>query len=163
AWVGSASDRDGRWDVYAVHPDGTGLIRVTARRTAMPPHLAASRDGNWLAIVGGARSIVFDRDGHRRLRPGGDAYAKALVDDNGKVGQVPAEGGSLRSPDGKFAVVVSERGEFRVAPSRGGRARRLARGATGPTWSPDGRWLAFSLPVGGPNYDPTLDLAVPRP
>ncbi|TMK56754.1 MAG: hypothetical protein E6G60_17670 [Actinobacteria bacterium] len=118
AWVVFASDRDGRWDVYAVHPDGTGLIRVTTRRWDMLPHVAASPDGNWLAIVTGARSIVFDRDGRRHLRPGGDAYAKALVDDNGKVGQVPAEGGSLRSPDGKFAVVVSERGEFRVVSAR---------------------------------------------
>src|SRR2546423_6198498 len=163
AWVVFASDRDGRWDVYAVHPDGTGLIRVTAGRWDSLPHLAASPDGNWLAIVTGARSIVFDRDGHRHLRPGGDAYAKALVDEKGKVGQVPAEGGSLRSPDGKFEVVVSERGDFRVAPARGGRAHRLARTATGPAWSPDARWLAFSVPAGGPSYDPILDLAVARP
>ena len=41
-WIVFASDRDGRWDVYAVHPDGTGLIRVTARREEMPPLLASS-------------------------------------------------------------------------------------------------------------------------
>src|SRR6266571_2409247 len=100
SWVVFASDRDGRWDVYAVHPDGTGLIRVTARRTGTSPHLAASPDGDWLAIV------------------------------------------------------ASDRGVFRVAPAGGGPARRLARGATGPAWSPDGRWLAFSVPVGGPEYEP---------
>jgi hypothetical protein len=162
-WVVFTSDRDGRWDVYAVHPDRTGLIRVTSRRTAMSPHLATSPDGHWLAIVAGSRSLVVDRDGRRHLRRGGDAYAKATIDDNGKVGQLRAEGGSLPSPDGKYAVVVDDRGEFRVAPARGGPARRIARGATGPAWSPDGHWLAFSLPAGGPSYEPILDLAVARP
>jgi hypothetical protein len=39
-WVVFASDRDGRWDVYAAHPDGSGLIRVSARRDESSPQLA---------------------------------------------------------------------------------------------------------------------------
>ena len=64
-----ASDRDGRWDVYAVHPNGTGLIRVTAQREEMAPLLASSPKGEKLAIVNSAGTTVVDASGTRTTRP----------------------------------------------------------------------------------------------
>jgi TolB protein len=52
------------------------------------------------------------------------------------------------SPDGRHVACVSFAraggfGALFVMPFAGGHARRLAARASGPAWSPDGRWLAY--------------------
>jgi len=98
-WVVFASDRDGRWDVYAVHPNGTGLIRVTARREEMAPLLASSPRAEKLAIVNSAGTTVVDANGKRTTRPGGDMYATPDVSEKGEVTLASGERTSV-SPDG---------------------------------------------------------------
>jgi len=111
-WVVFTSERDpqgvGQADVYRVHPDGTGLERLT-NDTAMEDAGALSPDGTQLAYVstlGGARVAniwVMDVRSKRARR---------------------LTGHSTSTPPATMA------GNFR------------------PSWSPDGRWIAFSSDQG---------------
>src|SRR2546422_8004832 len=83
SWVVFASDRDGRWDVYAIRPDGSRLIRVTGRRDEMEPQLATSPDGKKLAIVSSGGTTVIDNGGRKHAREGGDMYAIPHVSNAG--------------------------------------------------------------------------------
>jgi hypothetical protein len=147
SWVVFASDRDGRWDVYAVHPTGTGLIRVTARREEMPPLLAGSPKGDKLAIVNSRGTTVVDTSGRRTTRQGGDMYATPYVSEKGEVTLATDKGTSV-SPDRQLRAFVDARGRLWVGPNKAGRARKvaLAEQTSQLVWSPDSSLLAFSTP-----------------
>jgi hypothetical protein len=147
-WVVFASDRDGRWDVYAVHPNGTGLIRVTARREEMAPLLASSPNGDKLAIVNAAGTTVIDASGKRTTRPGGDMYATPYVSEKGEVTLASGKGTSL-SPDGNEIAFLDTRGRVWIGPNKSAlRAHKvaLAEQASQLVWSPDSSLLAFTTP-----------------
>jgi hypothetical protein len=162
-WVVFASDRDGRWDVYASHPDGQGLIRVSVRHDEMPPQLAASPDGSKLAIVRSGGTTIID-DGGRRLRqPGGDMYAQPYVTAAGKVHLATGDG--VPSPDGVRVALVDRQGRLWIK-TKNGAARRLVARLVEPAqilWSPNGRLLAFPIARGqrGP-HNPIYQVAVVR-
>jgi hypothetical protein len=148
SWVVFASDRDGRWDVYAVRPDGTGLIRVTARREEMPPLLASSTKGHKLAIVNSAGTTVVDANGKRTMRRGGDMYATPYVSEKGEVTLASGYGTSV-SPDGSERAFLDRRGRLWIGPNTSAaRAHKvaLAEQASQVAWSPDSSLLAFTTP-----------------
>jgi len=147
-WIVFASDRDGRWDLYAVHPSGTGLIRVTARREEMPPLLASSAKGDKLAIVNSAGTTVVDASGKRTARRGGDMYATPYVSEKGEVTLASGYGTSV-SPDGSERAFLDRRGRLWIGPNRSAvRAHKvaLAEQDSQVVWSPDGTLLAFTTP-----------------
>jgi hypothetical protein len=146
SWIVFASDRDGRWNVYAVRPDGSGLIRVTARREEMPPLLASSPRGDKLAIVNSAGTTVVDASGKRTTRRGGDMYATPYVSEKGEVTLARGEGTSV-SPDGSERAFLDRRGRLWIGPNRSAvRAHEvaLAEQASQVVWSPDSSLLAFT-------------------
>jgi len=52
--ISFSSDReDGDWEIYAIHPDGTGLRRIT-HLPGNDAHSSWSPDGEWLAFATGA-------------------------------------------------------------------------------------------------------------
>ena len=52
--ISFSSDReDGDWEIYAIHPDGTGLRRIT-HLPGNDAHSSWSPDGQWLAFATGA-------------------------------------------------------------------------------------------------------------
>ncbi len=147
-WIVFASDRDGRWDVYAVRPDGSGLIRVTARREEMPPLLASSPRGDKLAIVNSAGTTVVDASGARMMRRGGDMYATPYVSEKGEVTLTSGSETSV-SPDGNERAFLDTRGRLWIGPNRSAvRAVKvaLAEQASQVVWSPDSSLLAFTTP-----------------
>jgi hypothetical protein len=147
-WIVFASDRDGRWDVYAVHSDRTGLIRVTAGREEMPPLLASSPKGDKLAIVNSAGTTVVDASGARTTRRGGDMYATPYVSEKGEVTLASGYGTSV-SPDGSERAFLDRRGRLWIGPNTSAsRAHKaaLAEQASQVVWSPDSSLLAFTTP-----------------
>ena len=144
SWVVFASDRDGRWDVYAVHPDGTGLIRVSARREEMAPLLASSPRAEKLAIVNSAGTTVVDANGKRTTRPGGDMYATPDVSEKGEVTLASGERTSV-SPDGLHEAFLDAHHRLWIRAING-RAHKVAPAALTSqlVWSADGSLLAFT-------------------
>ena len=143
-WVVFASDRDGRWDVYAVHPNGTGLIRVTARREEMAPLLASSPRAEKLAIVNSAGTTVVDANGKRTTRPAGDMYATPDVSEKGEVTLASGERTSV-SPDGMHEAFLDAHHGLWIRAING-RAHKVAPAALTSqlVWSADGSLLAFT-------------------
>jgi TolB protein len=101
-WIVFTSERFGSADVFRVHPDGSGLERLTDS-PAFDDQGVLSPDGRTLAFVS--------------TREGGSANIWLL--DIGKRGRA-------------INLTKSRSGNFR------------------PSWSPDGRWIAFSSDRGTP-------------
>jgi WD40 repeat protein len=116
--------RDG---TYVISPDGTGVRRLTPKKTSA---LQFSPDGTMLLLGGGVGGTMF---------------------------VVPASGGGVRnlgkgfdgawSPNGKRIAVVRQDGYYAMR-STGGGARKLITDRypqDPPAWSPDGKTLAIEL------------------
>ncbi len=150
-WVVFTSERDGQAEIYRVHPDGSGLERLTDH-PAFDDQASLSPDGKTLAFVS--------------TREGGTANVWTLDLASKKVTNLTANrSGNFRpswSPDGAWIAFTSDRdaqpGVFPgmwehlqsigvyVMRARGGDLRRLTRkdGFSGsPTWSADGRRILF--------------------
>jgi TolB protein len=161
-WICFTSERNGSADIYRVHPDGTGLERLTDS-PAFDDQCAFSPDGRKLAFVstrdGGSANVwLLDLESHRYSNLTTNAY------------------GNFRpswSPDGQWIAFTSDRDRplGRVGPDRsppegsgccgwellqftalyivhpdGSRLRRLTRVdqiAGSPKWSPDGRRITY--------------------
>jgi TolB protein len=150
-WLVFTTERDGQAEIYRVHPDGSGLERLT-EHPAFDDQAALSPDGKTLAFVS--------------TRDGGTANIWTVDLASKKATNLTANrSGNFRpswSPDGAWIAFTSDRdaqpgvwpgmwehlqstGVY-VMRARGGDLRRLTRkdGFSGsPTWSADGRRILF--------------------
>jgi Tol biopolymer transport system component len=174
------------WDVgsraqlYAVHPDGTGLRRLFEPAATAP---AFAPEGNRIAFFAeGARraTLVVAAVAARRLArvptrpdPSPPSWSpdgrKLVFETRDGVFTIRATGGKPArlkgtwrtdaepawSPDGRtiaFTRTIRGRPSVYALDVRTGRARLLRRGAERPAWSPDGRRIAFTNPW-SPSYN----------
>jgi PKD repeat protein len=132
------SSRSGSLELYAINADGTGLAQLT-NGVGFRGHPTWSPDGRIAFECTGETgeqnlcSINSDGTGFRRLTgPGGDDSEPAFSPDGTRIAFVTNR---FASPNG-LAILNAD-----------GTITPLANGAgNAPTWSPDGRQLAFSLP-----------------
>ncbi len=147
-WVGHdivfLSDRDRVMNLYACAPGSDTVKRIT------------SFTGSDIKSFGtdGTR-IVFERDGYLNLLDPSTGRSRKLTIN------VPTEALDTRphfvkvdrlirnwnlSPTGQ-RIVVEARGEILTVPARNGDVRNLTRSVGAaerePSWSPDGRWVAY--------------------
>jgi Tol biopolymer transport system component len=150
-WVVFTSERDGQAEIYRVHPEGSGLERLTDH-PAFDDQAALSPDGKTLAFVS--------------TREGGTANIWLLDLASKKATNLTASrSGNFRpswSPDGAWIAFTSDRDAqpgfytgmwehlqstgIYVIKAGGGELRRLTRkdGFSGsPSWSADGRRILF--------------------
>lgn len=142
---------------YAVHPDGRSVAVETrgqlfdlplwedAARPVGPGSGVRQRLAAWLPD-GEQMLVVSDEGGEEHLVLHGADGSRTIADgvDLGDVKHVAvAPAGPAR------AAVVNQRHELWVVDVDGGDARRLdastAGELTGAAWSPDGRWIAYSI------------------
>jgi TolB protein len=134
-------NKDGNWEIYTVHADGTDLRRIT-NHPAFDSTPVFAPDG---------RSIMFTSD---RIGDavGEDSHVYRMNIDGSGVRQITQgedESTADFSPDGsRIAYVGFTRGnaDIWVADADGTHPRRITRNPIfeyTPRWSPDGDWLAF--------------------
>ena len=134
------SERDGNPEIYVIHPDGTGLVRLT-NNAAADVDPAWSPDGKRIAFSsnrdGGSDIYVMDADGSnvvRRTDTGSYNESPAWSPDGRKLAF-----SSLRN--GELGIYVMNVDEDWSKPTRVG----FDRGWMGyPSWSSDGSKIAFS-------------------
>jgi Tol biopolymer transport system component len=159
-WILFTSERQGSADIYRVHPDGTGLDRLTDN-PAFDDQAALSPDGSLLAFVstrGAGTADIWILDlRSRKLR-----------------NLTRGAGGNFRpkwSPDGRWIAFSSDRNTavrrrsvrdfeqvqeaqiYLIQPDGAGLRRLTPEGmfAGSPTWSADGQRVLF--------YEMTVDHA----
>jgi TolB protein len=135
-----ASKRDGNWEIYTVHPDGSALTRLT-NDPAFDSTPVFSPDG---------RTIAFTSD--RGTNPEHPSHLFVMNADGTNVRQISTgEDDSTPdySPDGRRIAYVGFTGgnaDIWVADADGSHARRVTidkKFQYTPRWSPDGTWIAF--------------------
>lgn len=151
------SRRAGRPDVWAMYPDGTSAVNLTA---TMPAGFEAgwpawSPDGTRLVFSAGLPGSVS----LYTTRADGTGVQPLLI--SAEHDSEPAWRGNAvvftrRTPDGSTDL-------YRVTVGAGGPplVRLTTSGAAhSPAWSPDGRWIAFA---DGPAVDGRYDIKAVRP
>jgi len=173
AGIAFVSERDGNQELYLIQPDGRGLVRLTDN-PALDADPAWSPDGRQLAFRsrrdGSSDIFVMNADGSAPRNLIGDGPDS--TDD---------EFAPAWSPDGKTLALITDRfyyltgtSPYRIGseravhqtalmPSTGGAAEMtLLLASVGDqrtvTWSPDGRYLAFSATTGFGIRSPTHDI-----
>lgn len=136
-WILFARRNGSASGIYKVRPDGSGLARAVVD-LSQPYSASVSPDGRRLAYVaqkdGSYGVFIADVGGPaRRLDVGGSGSALAW------------------SPDGEKVVLSAREGlgtELYVLDVKGGEPQQLTDSAlhkTGPAWSSDGGWIAFTM------------------
>ena len=116
------SERTGTRQVYAVRPDGRGLVQLTFGGDVEEVDL--SRDGRRLAFVSGGRIWTARSDGQDPL---------ALAEGSAPRWSPDSRRLAFAAPDGLWVATLPSRALGRVATGL----------AAAPAWSADGRTLAF--------------------
>jgi Tol biopolymer transport system component len=170
-WIVLGSDRDGQERAYSVRPDGSRLTLLLAPTTANTEPTAVSRDGRTVVYQDRyAEGIYVSRAsgvGLRKLSARGTgpvlsrdgrlvAYQDRgiwIVGTNGRgrrrLGSATSDRPADWSPAGDALLVATggRKPALWVQPLRG-RRRPLARGnGDVAEWSPNGRWIAYSVGV----------------
>jgi Tol biopolymer transport system component len=120
---------------------------VTTSRTETYPDVSASGVLAYITDASGAPEV--------RLRSGSDTWSRALTESNGREDAGMAPPGEVRlSRDGQRAAVGTYGAEHLISIYRtaGGSAVRLDHASTdqhGPSWSPDGNWIAYRRLLNG--------------
>lgn len=144
-WIAFASDHaDGKYHIWKVRPDGTGLTQVTPsdKEDGFP---AWSRDGQWIAFSrednGNSQILV--------IRP--DGLGETQVTSHPSINTSPAW-----APDNWTLAFATRRGggwDILTASMNPGEGEYVAAlGGTpevDPAWSPDGLWVAYAREAGG--------------
>ena len=130
-------------DICAIHPNGTGLHRLTHAPGQDATAPAWSPDGRQIAFaaMGGLYVMSANGSGRHRL--------------------LSKSGFATWSPNGKqiaFDSVLTSSGNVLtnnlwVMKANGSGQHRLLIGGAAPVWSPDGKWIAFTSPRGHSHYD----------
>ncbi|HSI80702.1 MAG TPA: hypothetical protein VK919_08640 [Solirubrobacterales bacterium] len=155
-------------DLWVVAGDGTGARRLASRVAPRAPAWRPVPDAN----LGPSRPlhVVAYRTSSGRVRAvDADSGTPVPVRPRDRTALPPlprgagASGQSVRGPSGGTAVLRRrDRATALVIRLPGGRGRAIGMPPgplTGPTWSPDGRWLA----VGWPEGDQWLLIRAERP
>jgi Tol biopolymer transport system component len=141
-WIAYSSYRAGRSDIWKMHPDGSAKTRLT-RTTALEDVPDWSPDGRKIVYAGPqARIWVMNADGSRQhaltrnALGGGVAWAPAWSSQGTRIAYEFNGGTSPVNPTNEIWLMNAD-GSHPVRLTH----NQLEDGQ--PTWSPDGRWLAF--------------------
>ena len=122
-------------DLFTARPDGSARKRLTKARGWDIP-LAWSRGGSYL---------LFDTDREAPTRP----PAVYPMGDGTRQHRIGYGREADFSPGAARVVFAGQRGSLWVARLDGGGRRQLVSGVVhDPRWSPDGRWIAYTLTAG---------------
>ncbi len=166
-WIAFSSDRDsilpdakGRWErlhiagIYIVHPDGTGLKRLTAKDgnfCGSPKWSSDSKSVIAYCMIG--QNTWDNRVGQDKT----DDTLERIDVATGAVTPAQAPAGTKEAPfllsSGDIGYLRRDKAQPGVSYARGGRGPGGA-DARAPSWSPDGAQLVFGRFSTSPNPEP---------
>jgi Tol biopolymer transport system component len=164
-FAGGSNDSQGAFDagavsplttqLYTMHPDGSGLRRLTDPATGSYFSPAWSPDGTHLAafrfstIGESATLVIMQANGsHLQEVPAVQLSLNSLVVGNGVV-NAPLTKLISWSPDGSQLIAPTGQDSYLIVNADGTRPRQID--GDRPTWAPDSRHVAFYGPnQGGP-------------
>jgi TolB protein len=134
----------GNYDIYAVNPDGTGLVRLTTA--------ASSDQYPRAALLTGRIAFLSDRMGTRgiyTMNADGSSQQAVYTPNNGTLGEIALSADGARIA---FTATVAGQTDIWAIGADGSGLVRLTNDAIeehAPAWSPRGREIAYSAQVNG--------------
>lgn len=145
--------------IWVIGADGHGLRRLTDEEKFDDLYPVWAPDGSWIAF---SRGLITQEpsndlwqmrlDGWQRQLTRGDKYeGKATVSPDGKTVAFATDRPDRQYPDTNIWIMSIVEGEASARPF-------TVDGGSAPSWSPNGRWIAFSSKlVGGVYVKPAED------